>query len=236
MIDPHATREIESIIAYGTSTGVPMKVTSTIRPGAITGAGNLSFHAIGTAVDWGGPQPSVDSQALADIFHAFLPVEQHLAELIYAGPQVDFNIKNGKRVGKYAQSIHHNHCHVAVQRGVMLDELAPKFTALADIEQAPQDREVMEDMADPVDALAAPNGGVWVLTKDGGIRAYRGAPFFGAFGSLKPQNREIGPPFVALDPGAPDNPAAEGYTARGASGSFYHFDSGVLAAIQRGEI
>src|SRR5262245_21109673 len=180
MIDPHCSPEVEAVIAYGQSTGVAMTVTSTIRPGAVTIAGNRSFHALGLAVDWAGPTPSIDSDALADIFHAFLPVEKHLAELIYAGPQVGFNIKNGIRVGKYAQSIHHNHVHVAVQKGVLLDRLVPTFLPDTIIEQAPID-DRSEDMADPVNALVAPNGGVWVVTRDGGIRAYRNAPFHGSY-------------------------------------------------------
>ena len=103
MIAPDCSPEVEAIIAYGTSTGVPMKVTSTLRPGAITAAGHRSLHGQGLAVDYAAAHPGWDTDELADIFHVFLPVEKHLAELIYAGPQVSFNIKDGRRVGKYAQ-------------------------------------------------------------------------------------------------------------------------------------
>jgi hypothetical protein len=44
-------------------------------------------------------------------------VEGLLAELIYAGPQAKYNIKNGKRVGKYAVKDHHNHVHAALYNG-----------------------------------------------------------------------------------------------------------------------
>lgn len=197
MIDPHCSPEVIGIIAYGESTGVAMKVTSTLRPGAITISGNRSFHGLGLAVDFAGPIPTRDSSVLADIFHAFLPVEKHLAELIYAGPQVTFNIKHGRRVGKYAQSIHHDHVHVAVQRGVLLNRQIATFTPDTVVEQAPEDHEG-EDMAEPMDALCAPGGGVWVLTKDGGVRAYRGAPFHGSYPGLPPEWRQGDRTFVEI--------------------------------------
>ena len=220
MIDPHCSPEVEAIIAFGTSTGVPMKVTSTIRPGAITQAGNRSFHSMGLAVDWAGPEPSWDSQALAAIFHAFLPVEKHLAELIYAGPQVAFNIKHGRRVGKYAQAIHHNHVHIAVNRGVFLDRLVPTFLPDTIIEEAPADEERNEDMADPVGALCAPNGGVWVATRDGGVRAYRNAPFWGSYPGLPAEARQGTRTFVDI---SERDDGAEGYMLHASDGALYRF-------------
>lgn len=219
MIDPHASPEVEAIIGYGTSTGVAMKVTSTLRPGAVTTAGNRSLHAAGLAVDFAWLRPSYDSDELADIFHAFLPVEQHLAELIYAGPQVGFNIKDGRRVGKYAQAIHHNHVHVAVRKGVLLDKKTPTFLPDTIIEQAPDDQE-REDMAEPVDAMCAPDGGVWVLTRDGGIRAYGGAPFHGSYPGLPEEQRQATDPFV--DIGERDD-GRDGYMIRNAGGALYRF-------------
>lgn len=182
MIDPRCSPEVEAIISFGMSTGVPMTVQSTLRPGAVTISGNRSFHALGLAVDLAGLSPSWDSQALADIFHAFLAVEKHLAELIYAGPQVAFNIKNDRRVGKYAQSIHHNHVHVAVRPGVLVDRLVPTFTPDSVIEQAPAPAEVNErtDMAVAI-TVPRPQGGYVVLqTRDGGVFTYDNAPFFGS--------------------------------------------------------
>lgn len=220
MIDPHASLEVEAIVAYGQSTGVKMNLTSTLRPGAITQTGKPSYHGLGLAADWGSIPPSRDSDALADIFHAFLPVESHLAELIYAGPQVTFNIKNGRRVGKYAQDLHHNHCHVAVAKGVLLDRLVPTFRPDAVIEQAPSDDDRSEDMAEPVDAMCAPDGGTWVLTRDGGVRAYKGAPFYGSFPGLPAEQRQSTAPFVEItsrDDGAP------GYLLRNSGGQLYRF-------------
>jgi hypothetical protein len=218
--DLHASQEIKGIIAYGISTGVPMKVTSTFRPGAITLAGKRSFHGLGLAVDFAGPRPSRDSKELADVFHAFLPVEKHLAELIYAGPQVGFSIKNGRRVGKYAVASHHDHVHVAVQRGVLLDRMVPTFLPDTMIEQAPDEKERNEAMADPVDALAAPNGGVWVLTRDGGVRAYKGAPFHGSYPGLPEEQRRATDPFVGI---TERDDGRDGYMLRNSGGQLYRF-------------
>lgn len=219
MIDPHCSPEVQAIIAYGTSTGVPMKVTSTLRPGATTISGNRSLHAAGLAVDFAGTRPSIDTNELADIFHAFLPVEKHLAELIYAGPQVGFNVKNGRRVGKYAQSIHHNHVHVGVARGVLLDRVVPTFTPDTTVEQAPDD-DRSEDMADPTGALCAPNGGVWVVTRDGGVRAYRNAPFHGSYPGLPPEARQGDRTFVDI---SDRDDGQEGYMLHASDGALYRF-------------
>lgn len=218
MIDPHCSPEVEGIIAFGTSTGVPMKVTSTIRPGAVTISGNASLHSAGLAVDFAGPVPSWDSDTLADVFHAFLAVEQHLAELIYAGPQVGFNIKNGRRVGKYAQAIHHNHVHVGVRKGVLLDRMVPTFLPDTIIEQAPPPVEVNErtDMAAGI-VVPRIHGGYAVLqTRDGGVFCYDGAPFFGSMVGVAPG------PFVALT----WTPSGNGYWILDGEGAvFSHGDA-----------
>lgn len=218
MIAPDCSPEVEAIIAYGTSTGVPMKVTSTLRPGAITAAGHRSLHGQGLAVDYAAAHPGWDTDELADIFHVFLPVEKHLAELIYAGPQVSFNIKDGRRVGKYAQHIHHNHVHVGVRKGVLLDRLVPTFLPDTIIEQAPQHDG--EEMAEPVDAMCAPAGGVWVLTRDGGVRAYGGAPFHGSYPGLPEADRRATDPFVAIDP---RDDGRDGYMLMNSGGALYRF-------------
>jgi hypothetical protein len=219
MIDLHCSKEVESIISYLGTTGVCFKVTSTIRPGAVTIAGKASFHSIGTACDCAGGQPSLDSEALATIFRAFEPVEAQLAELIYAGPQVSYNIKNGRRVPKYCESIHHDHVHVALQKGHRLDP-ANRRTA-PESDGRVHDKEESEDMADPVDGLPAPEGGVWVLTKDGGVRAYRGAPFHGCYPGLPPEQRQGGPrAFVTIESRDDGQP---GYMIRSAGGELYRF-------------
>lgn len=75
-------------------------------------------------------------------------------------------------------------------------------------------------MADPVGAMVAPNGGVWVLTRDGGIRAYNNAPFFGSYPGLPPEARQGRRTFVDIsdrDDGAP------GYMLHGSDGALYRF-------------
>lgn len=203
MIDPTCSREVIGVIAYLQQTGVPYRVTSTWRPGAITAAGNPSRHGRKLAVDFAGPLPGRDSDDLAAIFHAFGPVEHKLNELIYAGPQVTWNIKAGRRVGKYAQSIHHDHVHVAVDPGLILAEQRPVVVVDQVINPAPADHDGREDMADPVDAICAPAGGVWVLTRDGGVRAYGGAPFpqpIGSYPGLPPDQRQGERTFVEIRP------------------------------------
>src|SRR5581483_1670075 len=168
MIDLDCSPEVVGIISYLKRSGVPYRITDTIRPGA-----EPSYHAYGLACDVTYLRPTVDSEELASIFRVFEAVEGHLAELIYAGPQVSYNIKNGKRVPKYSQALHHNHVHVAVRRGVLLDtqDQAPA----PESNEHAQEEETDQDMAEPVDAMCSPEGGVWVVTKDGGVRAYRGA-------------------------------------------------------------
>lgn len=117
------------LVGYVEGTGVPHRVTpgGTVRPaGTRTAAGNISCHAEDNdrcdGLDLAGPRPGRDTPELAAIFWAFEPVFDQLHELIYAGPQVSFNIKDGRRVAKYAQSGHHDHVHVAVLATTTLRE------------------------------------------------------------------------------------------------------------------
>jgi tape measure domain-containing protein len=107
----------KTLIAFMKATGIPFDVSSTVRPGSITNSGNKSYHGFGRAVDFTGRKYGNDTKELYDIFKGFGPVEGLLAELIYAGPQAKYNIKNGKRVGKYAVKDHHNHVHAALYNG-----------------------------------------------------------------------------------------------------------------------
>lgn len=221
MIDRVCSPEVVGIIAYIEASGVPHRVTSTWRPGAMTAAGNPSRHGRKLAVDFAGPRPSRDSQELADIFNVFALVEKSLNELIYAGPQVAYNVKRGRRVGKYAQAIHHDHVHVAVDPGVVLLD-APMHIA-ADPEPpdpAPDDLDGREDMADPVDALFTADGAT-VLTKNGGVFTYGAAPFHGSYHSLPEVHRnDPNRTFVAIDP---RDDGAAGYQIVSAGGEIYRF-------------
>lgn len=219
MINLHCSSEVEAILGYLRTTRVSFTVTSTIRPGAITISGRPSYHSTGLACDCAAPEPSRDSAALARIFEAFQPVEAQLAELIYAGPQVSYNIKNGKRVPKYAESIHHDHVHVALRKAHFLDPANQRPASPSD--ERVNEAERSEAMAEPMDGLGAPDGGVWVLTKDGGVRAYRGAPFHGSYPGLSPELR-LGSPrtFVSIEP---RDDGHEGYMIRSSGGELYRF-------------
>lgn len=82
-------------------------VSSGLRPGAVTNAGNTSFHASGDALDLSGPAGSMMRFAL----HAAQAYGSRLEELIYT--PLGFSIKNGKRVPPYAQKDHYDHVHIA---------------------------------------------------------------------------------------------------------------------------
>lgn len=93
-------------------------------------------------------------------------------------------------------------------------------------------------MNEPVDGLACPQYGPlanWSLTKDGGVRAYKDAPFLGSVPALLEQNRANFAVAVEIVPGGNG-----GYRIRAATknGGFsdYVFDQGVLDAIKAGRI
>ena len=119
----------KTLIAFMKATGIPFDVSSTVRPGSITNDGNRSYHGFGRAVDFTGKKYGNDTKELGDIFKGFGPVEGLLAELIYAGPQAKYNIKNGKRVGKYAMADHHNHVHAALYNGGLIQGSADGIIA-----------------------------------------------------------------------------------------------------------
>lgn len=160
--------ETKAIAKYLEESGVPHRVTS-INSGKHA---PHSYHYRNLAVDFGGPTPSRDSPALMAIFNAFMAVGDTLAELIYA--KAPFNIKNGKRVPRYAESIHHDHVHVGVNTG-----WSKPFGHLPIVDLKPVDKVVIVDRKvdwDIADYLECPSGGTWLLFRDGGIGALGGAP------------------------------------------------------------
>ena len=113
-------KETEALIAYMQAAGVPCRVTSVVRSALPSRHAQVGTGGNGLAVDFAGPAPGLDTDEMAAIFKAFEPVESQLHELIYAGPQVQHNIKRGKRVAKYAVADHHNHVHVSVDKGTLI--------------------------------------------------------------------------------------------------------------------
>lgn len=163
------SQETDALEAYLNNTGVPHLVTSTIGG---KHAPN-SYHYRGLAVDFAGPHPTVDSPALLAIFAAFVPIESQLAELIYFG--APYQIKHGKHVspgfyGAATMGIHHNHVHVAVEKGWTFN--APPTTTMK-----------VKPMYSPplsiVASLEPAGGGVWLLAPDGAVFAFGGAQYKG---------------------------------------------------------
>lgn len=198
-LDKGCSAEVAAICAFFEASGVPGRITSTFRPGSVTRAGNPSRHGRKLAVDLAGPRPGRDSGELGALFGLFAPMAAILNELIYAGPQARRNVKRGQWVRKYAQDHHHDHVHVAVDPGVILTDLisigAPESDDIV------VDTDGREDMSEPVDALVAPQGGVWVLTRDGGVRTYDSndaTPFHGSYPGLPPEARQGERTFVAI--------------------------------------
>lgn len=110
------SKEVHGIISTVMDAGIPFRVTSTCRNG-----GGASYHdrqgtdGCGLAVDFAGDYNR--------IFAAFGTVESQLAELIYSG--APYNIKNGRRVQRYAVADHWDHVHVAVPLGTILKGKGP---------------------------------------------------------------------------------------------------------------
>lgn len=121
--------EVQQLIQYLLNTGVKHRVTAIT--GTYLGPGDpcsphkpTSYHCkpgtagTGLAIDVAEPTASHDSPGLLAIFASFAVVESNLAELIYAS--APYNIKDGKRVPPYAVAEHHDHVHVAVNKGTFL--------------------------------------------------------------------------------------------------------------------
>lgn len=230
MIDLHCSEEVESIISYLDIVQIPHKVTSTWRPGAVTVSGNLSNHAKKLAVDFAGPTPTWNSETLAEIFRAFVPVEAHLSELIYSGPQVTYNIKHGKRVAKYAQALHHNHVHVAVEPGVLLTELLPRHA-----DESPDVINGNERTDLPV-AITVPHphgrGYLVLQTRDGGVFTYDDCPFFGSLVGVDTGPNGSGPAAALAW-----TPTGEGYWILDAEGAVFSYgDAQYFGGVNAGPL
>lgn len=118
--------EVLGIIAAVRATGTPHRVTDITGPGHTRGSWHyrLGTHGAGLAVDFAGPVPSRDSEALAAVYEALEPYGPSCAELVYAGPGGGY-WKAGRRVPPYSAAAHHDHIHVAVPVGVVLHTPSP---------------------------------------------------------------------------------------------------------------
>lgn len=84
-----------------------LSVSSGLRPGSITSAGNTSFHASGRALDLAGSPDAMLSFAQ----HAARAYGSRLEELIHT--PLGFSISDGQRVAPYATADHYDHVHLA---------------------------------------------------------------------------------------------------------------------------
>lgn len=111
---------IDRLTGFMASTGVPHRVTSTLRPG------DPGFHGVGRAVDFAGARPGIDTPNLRSIQEAFAPLAAsgQLVELI--GPNPALNFKRGRQgPGVYpadTREAHRNHVHTAMQLGGVIRE------------------------------------------------------------------------------------------------------------------
>lgn len=177
LTDPRVSDEVRALARYLAATGVPHRVTTTIDHKPFTSAGYPSRHVAagtngtGLAMDIAGPTYGRDTDALALIYRA-LAIEAHaLHELIYGGPQVTTNVKNGRLVPKYASADHHDHVHVSVNKGVLL--VPPHPTTPPTSHRAPQEDDMPpianKTVVDTISCFVADCHGWFELEADGGV-------------------------------------------------------------------
>lgn len=148
----------------------------------------------GLALDIRGMQPCRDCEDLARIFRLISGNEtiiRQTHELIYAGPQVDWNVKGiagrprtGRRVPKYAQESHHDHVHWSTNVGTFFK---PYWTTTPIITPIQEDLE-MDDNATVGTVVCYVDDcpGRFRLTHNGEVHSspnHTGDHFLGAWGS-----------------------------------------------------
>lgn len=108
------------------ATGIDVVATSTTdHPPGATRHLQAGTNGTGLAIDCRLRQRGLNTHR--SVFDLWRPVESALYELIYADPPSavrsdgtfgPYNIKAGKRVRPYASADHHDHVHIAVNRGI----------------------------------------------------------------------------------------------------------------------
>lgn len=110
--------EVTHLRGYLKASGVPHRITSTVRSKLPSKHAQKGTNGQGLATDAAGPKPARNTPEMLAIFKAFEPVEHLLYELIYSG--APYSVKKGKRVPRYAVEDHWDHVHISVEKGVFL--------------------------------------------------------------------------------------------------------------------
>lgn len=186
------SREAQAIVDFVEATGLPFRVTSTVRYPE-PGEKPRSYHeqegtdGLALAVDFAGVTPGVNTVTAAqmlELYRAFRLVAPQLAELIYSGSGVKEAVKNGRLVdgasfyGPATWGDHRDHVHVAVPRGTFLLPLShPLNTLEAKVADDPN----LPNAAAPVVAFQATStgNGYWIVTADGAVYAFGDARYWG---------------------------------------------------------
>ena len=127
-----AAPTFEQIIELAQRSGLPNNPGSTMRPGAVTKTGKVSYHASGRAVDFMGHS----QDALASFFMRFPTLEViHKSD----ATGVWYGTSNGKPIDEATHqqlvSDHRNHLHVAMSEeqtgpGSILDQMRKGIAAI----------------------------------------------------------------------------------------------------------
>lgn len=180
------SREVEALIAYVDSTGIPYRVTSTTggRHAARSRHFQVGTDGDGLAVDFAGPKPG-DTTAMLRIFKALMQRHYQLQELIFwLPPETKYLVRRRVKVsplvyGGQTLDAHRNHVHVSVALGTFLEPLRRKQVAMPDDPGLP-------NIAGPVELHVLMNqdgdctGYIVFSTKTGELHTYGpGAHYFG---------------------------------------------------------
>lgn len=233
--------EVEAMIAYLNSLPIPVRITYTTNHAYYTLAGYPSNHrkpgtnGVGLALDCAGISGGRDTKELGDIFRAIatptiIPITH---ELIYAGPQVDWNVKNGTTVPKYAQESHHDHVHWAVKLGgvtirTLNDATAKNKNANANTNknanEGDDDMQIAPSaITDSLPCTVPDCRGWWELIADGGVRTegpHTADHFFGSYFTLDAKHRNAPRTFLTI---TPRRDRAVGYVIYANDGAYYTF-------------
>lgn len=135
------SREVEALIAFADSTGIPHRVTSTTGGRHAPNSRHYQAGTDGTglAIDVAGPGPG-DHETMLKLYRVFLQRSYQLQELIFWYPgETRTLVRRRVKVvpdvyGPKVLEAHRNHVHVSVAVGTFLE---PLRSPMADDEELP---------------------------------------------------------------------------------------------------